>query len=280
MKNFEVELNVAISLAFTAGEKIMKYYKKEDLIIETKEDNTPVTEADKKANVIIVPRLKSLFPYPVLSEEEKDNELRLKEKIVWCIDPLDGTKEFIKGMDNFAVMIGLIENKKPILGVVYIPTSDKLYYALKGEGAYLNENYLKAEKYPEVNISTTKRLHVSNINTLEEASILLSSNNESIKSLVEKMNPKKSQSGGGFGYKICEIADGNFDLYVNNQDRGSEWDSCAPHIILEEAGGKLTNFNGSEITYNNKDTRHFNGAIASNLILRDVVFKFISENYK
>ena len=280
MKDFEIEISVAIGLAFDAGEAAMKYYKKPNLLVETKEDNTPVTEADKKANEIIVTRLKSLFPYPILSEEEKDDKLRLKEKIVWCIDPIDGTKEFIKGTDNFAVMIGLIEDKKPVLGVVYIPTSDKLYYALKGEGAYLNEDYLKAEKYPEVNIPKTRRLRVSDTSKLEDSLVLLSSSNESIKALVEKMKPKKVQSGGGFGYKICEITEGNFDLYVNNQDKGSEWDSCAPHIILEEAGGKLTNFDGSEITYNNKDTRHFNGAIGSNGILHPTVLNFISENYK
>lgn len=274
------ELYFTISLAQRAGKAAMKYYKKPDLAIETKEDNTPVTEADKLANEIIVSSLKKSFPYHILSEEEKDDISRLKEKRIWCIDPIDGTKEFIKGTDNFAVMIGLIEDKKSILGVVYIPTSDKMYWAVKGQGAFLSENYFRDKDQILVNPTKTKRLHVSNINTLEESSILLSSQNESIKSLVEKIKPKASKSGGGFGYKICEIAEGNFDFYLNKQDRGSEWDSCAPHIILDEAGGRLTDFYGDELTYNNEDTRHHNGAIGSNGLLHDPILKFISEKYR
>ena len=266
MRNFELELNVAIALALSAGKKAMQFYRKPDLYIETKEDNTPVTEADKAANNIIVPGLKVCFPYAVLSEEEKDNPLRLEEKLVWCVDPIDGTKEFIKGTDNFAVMIGLIEDKKPVLGVVYLPVSDKMYYALKNEGAYLSIDY------------NSSKLSVSKIDNLNESSILMGSSNESIKPLVEKINPKRSSGGGGFGYKICHIAEGNFDLYLNNQDKGSEWDSCAPHIILEEAGGKLTDFYGNDLVYNNPDTRHLFGAIASNGILHEKALKFIAEN--
>ena len=279
MKELESELSFAVTLAQLAGKEILKFYKKPDLAIEIKADNTPVTEADKLANGIIVNSLKKTFPYHILSEEEKDDESRLKEKRVWCIDPLDGTKEFIKGTDNFAVMIGLIEDKKSILGVVYIPTSNKMYWAVKGQGAFLSEDYFKMGQNPQVNIPKTRRLRVSDTSKLEDSLTLLSSHNESIKSLVEKMNPKKVQSGGGFGYKICEIAEGNFDLYVNNQDKGSEWDSCAPHIILEEAGGKLTDFYGNELTYNKEDTRHHNGAIGSNGLLHPTILNFISENF-
>ncbi|MBI2673007.1 3'(2'),5'-bisphosphate nucleotidase CysQ [Candidatus Woesearchaeota archaeon] len=272
MKNFELELDVAINLAFSAGRKVMGYYKKPDLKVWIKEDGSPVTEADLAANEIIAPSLRAYFSYAVLSEEEKDNKSRLESRLVWCIDPIDGTKEFIKGTDNFAVMIGLIENKKPILGVVYLPTSDKMYYAVKNEGAHLSKDFLKPTQ-------KLIRLSVSNIDSLAESSVLMSSHNEPIKALVEKMKPIRYQGGGGFGYKICHIAEGNFDSYLNNQDnKGSEWDSCAPHIILEEAGGKLTDFNGNELTYNNRDTAHHNGAIASNGILHEKILKFLAEN--
>ncbi len=271
MNNFELELDVAINLAFSAGRKVMSYYKKPDLKIWIKEDGSPVTEADLAANEFIVPQLRSYFPYSVLSEEERGSLFRLDAEYVWIIDPLDATKKFIEGTDSFAVMIGLTRNKKSILGAVYIPALDKMYYALKNEGAYLSKDFLKPTQQ-------LIKLSVSSIDSLAESSVLMGSSNESIKPLIEKMKPKRVQGGGGFGYKICHIAEGEFDWYLNNKDKGSEWDSCAPHIILEEAGGKLTDYDGNELTYNNLDTAHHNGAIASNGILHEKILKFLAEN--
>lgn len=270
MKNFELELDVAINLAFSAGRKVMGYYKKPDLKVWIKEDGSPVTEADLAAHEFIAPQLRAYFSHAVLSEEEKDNKSRLESRIAWIIDPIDGTKEFIKGTGNFAVMIGLEEDKKSVAGVVYLPDSDRMFFALKNEGAYLVENFSKFGK--------KSRLYVSKVDNLAESSVLMSSHNESIKYMVERMNPKKSQGSGGFGYKVCHIAEGDFDFYLNKGDRGSEWDSCAPHIILEEAGGKLTDYYGNELTYNNLDTAHHNGAIASNGILHEKILKFLAEN--
>ena len=145
----ETELEVTKNIARAAGQILLDIYQTNH-VVEWKGYDDPVTIADKQANEFIVKELQRQFPNDgILSEEATDNEARLSKTRVWIIDPMDGTKQFIERIGEFAVMIGLAINGKPELGVVYQPTINKMYYAASGIGAYLEESL------------TTKKLHVA-----------------------------------------------------------------------------------------------------------------------
>ena len=130
------ELKIAIEIAKEAGELLLQYYDTE-LSIETKENNTPVSNADLATNDFILKKLREHFPYSILSEESVDDNNRLGKEFVWLVDPLDGTKDFIEKTGEFTVVIGLVQNNQLIMGVVYRPTTKELYYAQKGKGAFM-----------------------------------------------------------------------------------------------------------------------------------------------
>ena len=128
------ETRVAIEAATKAGKEVMKIYH-HDFTTTFKNDNEPLTQADLESNFIIN-QLILPFGYPILSEEDKDDKKRLKHNKIWIIDPLDGTTDFVNKTGEFTIMIALVENHKPILGIIYWPTQDQLYLAQKGFGAY------------------------------------------------------------------------------------------------------------------------------------------------
>ena len=137
------ELTIAKELAIKAGKEILIIYDSDDFQITNKSENnyaSPLTKADLKANEIIVTKLRKEFPsYAILTEEEKDDKIRLNNDYVWIIDPIDGTKEFIKKNGEFTVNIALVYKNEVVLGVIYVPVSEELYYATKNNGSYLNE---------------------------------------------------------------------------------------------------------------------------------------------
>ena len=137
MKTYLRELETAKKAALLAGEAIMEVYSKNDFKIENKSDNTPLTEADKKANDIIIKLLKTDFPgYAILSEESENDQSRMDNELCFIVDPLDGTKEFIKRNGQFTVNIALSHNNKSVLGVIYAPVTKELYFAAENYGAY------------------------------------------------------------------------------------------------------------------------------------------------
>ena len=140
MMKLDKELSVALKATELANKVIMDLYNK-DYKTEIKEDDSPVTEADLKANEIIIKTLKEEFnDYGILSEEINDSLERLKKEFVWIIDPIDGTKDFIAKTDEFTVNIGLIYNHEVVLGVIGVPAKNEIYYASKGNGSYLLKN--------------------------------------------------------------------------------------------------------------------------------------------
>jgi len=152
-KNLNPELGAAVYLSLLAGREILDIYQNENYSVEYKEDNTPITLADRKSNEIIVNNLRKMFPdYALLSEEMKDDLARLKNDWCWIIDPLDGTKEFVKRNGEFTVNIALTYRQEPVLGVIYLPVKGDLYYALKGQGAYYSGG-LSGEKLSETQLT-------------------------------------------------------------------------------------------------------------------------------
>lgn len=256
----EKEIETAIRLARLAGAKILEFYALE-IVAEEKlgADNftEPVTIADKTASKIIVEGIENAFPGDaILSEEESDNaEDRLFGKRVWIIDPIDGTWGFIKKDGDFGVQIGLTENGAVILGVVYLPVTGKIFYAVKNGGTFLIEN----DDEP-------KRLHVSDKTNFTEMNLASSRNHRSPRMyrIIEEFGFRKEVQRGSVGLKIGLIVEQICDLYVHLSPRTKFWDTCAPQIILEEAGGRMTDIFGVPLRYDLRDVQNHNGILASN----------------
>ena len=252
------ELETAINAARKAGGKILEYYKS-GFIAEEKigADNfaEPVTIADRTASEIIVSLLQKEFPNDgILSEEKPDTVERLSKKRVWIIDPLDGTKGFIEKNGDFAVQIGLAENGESILGVVFVPVQNALYFATKNGGAFLVKND-----------EQTVKLEVSGKTDFSEMNLAVSRNHYSknMNRVMKEFGLNKEVKRGSVGLKIGLIARQICDLYIHFSPRTKHWDTCAPEIIVEEAGGKLTDIFGGKIVYNTKDVQNHNGVLAS-----------------
>ena len=243
MKN---ELNVAINAAKEAGKIILTYYKS-DFAIKEKGFGNPVTTADIAADDYLKKTLTNYFPeYGWLSEETVDAMDRLSKSRVWIVDPIDGTKEFIHGTDEFVVSIGLVENGSPVLGVIYNPVKEEIFYSSKGEGSYLNDLQIFCNEY-----KPSKEM------------ILLISASERKKGLWNRHRKKfKSlKTMGSVAYKIALIAAGIGDTFVTLRPK-NEWDVCAADCIINEARGKLVTLNGEKRIYNQKNTLIDDGLVA------------------
>lgn len=254
------ELETAVALARKAGDAVMKYYALE-IVAEQKIgiDNfsEPVTEADREASRIIVQGLFEAFPKDaILSEEEIDRmERRLSKDRVWIVDPIDGTAGFIKMDGDFAVQIGLAEHGEAVLGAVYMPATDILYYAARGEGSYKS-----------VKGGPPEELHVSDKTDFREMNLAVSRNHRSPKmsQIVRDFGLRNEIQRGSVGIKVGLITEQVCDLYIHLSPRTKFWDTCGPQVILEEAGGKLTDLFGDKIRYNIGDVQNLNGILASN----------------
>jgi len=246
------ELQKAKEAAFQAGACILEVYK-EDFKTEYKEDNTPVTKADHLANQLIVNRLSLAFPEDaILSEEAKDDKSRMLKQRCWIIDPLDGTKEFVKKNGEFTVNIALIHKKEPVLGVVYIPVREELYFAVKGKGAYHEKEGIE------------KKIHVSKRTENISAACSRSHTSEALIEVLEKRGIKERIYAGS-ALKGCMIASGKAEIYYRF-GLTSEWDTAALQCIIEEAGGIFRQMDDSKMTYNRTDTVNRKGFYILNRI--------------
>lgn len=249
----EHELDVAMHLARRAGDVIMQYYHT-GVAVDRKDGDEPVTAADRAADYLIVTGLRVEFPDDgLLTEESEDDLSRLEKDRVWIVDPLDGTTEFIDETGEFAVQIALAILGQPIVGVVYQPTSKQLFYAVRGQGAY------------QVNQGHTVRLHVSA--EVEPAEMCLAASRSHYSAFVEAarraLGIRQVNHLGSVGLKVGLVAQGVCDLYLATTV-AKEWDLCAPHALLLEAGGVLTNLCGEPILYNKADVAECRGLIGSN----------------
>ncbi|MGD9554582.1 MAG: 3'(2'),5'-bisphosphate nucleotidase CysQ [Arcobacteraceae bacterium] len=246
----QINIDEIKKIAMEAGSAIMEIYK-QDFSLEYKEDESPLTQADLKANEIICTALEKLNlklkmehltfnPIPIMSEENKQTpyEERKNWDLYWCIDPIDGTKEFIKKNDEFTVNIALIHKNSPVLGVVYAPALHELYYAQKGQGAFraiLNAECLiiNEEKLPIIQ----KKDIQNSINIVASKSHLSQETQEFINNLTLNIQHSKLVSKGS-SLKLCMVATGEADIYPRLSPT-MEWDTAAADAIVREAG-KMT----------------------------------------
>jgi len=261
--SYQRELSTAIELAREAGAAILDYYDG-PLKIEQKSDSgdfEPVTQADKAANEIIVQRLLREFPDDgILAEESLDTSRRLSKERVWMIDPLDGTTGFIDGNGDFAVQIGLAKNGKPVMGVVYQPLTGVLYRSVRDGGTWIER--------PEFEVERGRVSDHTDVSTMRLAASR-SHRSPRMDQVFQAFGFKEEVRRGSVGIKVGLIVERQCDLYIHLSPRTKQWDTCAPEIILHEAGGKLTDLFGQPLTYNNPDLQNRNGVVASNAVAHE-----------
>lgn len=254
------ELEIAVALARLAGKTILKHYAdgfETEEKIGADDFSEPVTVADREASQIIVNGLASAFPEDgILSEEEIDDiDLRVSKRRVWIIDPIDGTAGFVKHDGDFGVQIGLADDGVAVAGVVYLPFHDVLSYAVKGLGSFT----ISSSGEPV-------RMQTSDILSFPDMGLAVSRNHLSgrMNRIIEHFGFSRIINRGSVGLKVALIADRTCDIYIHPSPRTKLWDTCAPQIILEEAGGRFTDLFGSDIRYDRVDLQNHNGILATN----------------
>ena len=210
----------------------------------------------------LLKKILSQTTYEILSEEDKDDLSRLTQEIIWIIDPLDGTSDFIDKTGEFTVMISLIKNKKPILGVIGWPTEKTLFVAQKGSGAFRfsNNEWNK--------ISVTQISEIPKCRTVGSRHHL----SDKEKSFIKKLGIEDFTSIGS-SLKVGKISSGEAEAYITTTNKMKEWDSAASYCIIYEAGGKMTDMLGNDITYNNENVFHQNGILVTNGLIHEKIIE-------
>ena len=232
-----------VELARLAGIEIMRIYESADFNVDHKTDDSPLTAADLASHHIIVEGLQALTPYPVLSEESASIPFaeRSHWQTYWLVDPLDGTREFIKRNGEFSVLIALVHDQQPVLGVVHAPALDKTWYASLGNGAYV-----------QIGLEEPIELQTRLVSDLVTVVGSRSHAGDSLAEFVKQFTAYDLISMGSI-LKACLIAEGKADFYPR-LGLTSEWDTAAAQIIVEEAGGIMTDLKGDNLRYNTKDS--------------------------
>jgi len=247
-----------IHIALRAGREILGVYE-DQLSVNYKEDRTPLTEADRKAHTAITTALRDTTPHiPVISEEGQGvpYEERKRWERFWLVDPLDGTREFIRRNGEFTVNIALVEGRDPALGVVYAPARNLLFFAQKGKGAYRVE--VKEDSF---NLKEAGRLPLCSEGVRGRPLRVVASRshmNEETRAFVEKL---RSRFGDvelvsvGSSLKFCLVAEGKADIYPRLGPT-MEWDTAAAHIVAAESGCEVRTLSGEPLRYNKPDLRN------------------------
>jgi myo-inositol-1(or 4)-monophosphatase len=205
----------------------------------TKGASSPVSEADIRVNDLLERRLRSATPdYGWLSEESVDDEKRLGKHLVWIVDPIDGTRGYLAGREDWCVSVALVEDAAPVLAAVFVPASDEFFFAARGQGAFLNDVPVRAAAGTELDFSRVA----------------------GPKPLVERL----SRSGddivlypriGSLALRLCRVAQGSLDAaFAGGQSR--DWDLAAANLIVQEANGRMTALSGDAILYNRREVTH------------------------
>lgn len=251
---WEEELKTAKTVSRMAGRAILEVYENaEGMQVEYKEGQMPLTAADRASNAVIVAELRKRFPqYAILSEEEKDDRSRLQNDYCFVVDPLDGTKEFIKRNGQFTVNIALAYRHRSVMGVIYVPVTDELYYAAEGARAFLEKS------------GTVLPLAVSD--RLSDLRAVMSSSHgcQEMDWLIERYGLTHFVKMGS-SLKGCVVARGDAEIYYRYNPT-MEWDTAAMQCIVEQAGGIFRQMDDSEMLYNRENCLNEKGFYAINRV--------------
>lgn len=246
MIDYQRLLPEVIAIARQAGAVILAHYQSVTPVnIELKSDSSPVTLADRMADEVIIRGLQQLSPHwPILTEEQPIPALAMRQQWehFWCVDPLDGTRGFINKTDDFVVSIALVAHHQPVLGVIYVPIEDVVYYSCQG-----SESYKQAGLASPVPVSTRK---------MEPAQITVALSrahrSERMAGFLQQF-PGLQQISMGSAVKSCFVAEGRVDLYPRLGPTFA-WDTAAAQCIVEQAGGQIIDLHGQPLRYNTQDS--------------------------
>jgi len=257
--DFIHELRLAQEAALAAGQILERYFRDRGFTVDQKGKDNPVTTADLAADDKLKEMLRAGFPdYGWLSEETADSAERLSHERVWIVDPLDGTKEFIKGIPEFVVAIGLVERGAPVLGVTYNPIKHELFSGARGMGCRLDGRVVK----------------VTQTANLEGAAILASRTETSRGEWKAYEGKVKAMPIGSVAYKLALVAAGRADATFTRSPK-SEWDIASGAALVIEAGGHITDADGSVLRFNKPSVR-LKGFVASNRLLHDQLERLVA----
>jgi 3'(2'), 5'-bisphosphate nucleotidase len=242
--NLDIDIDIVCEIAKEAGQAILSVYDG-DHAVEYKDDKSPLTAADKASHEVIIAGLQNHFPeIPILSEEGAaiPYEVRKDWSRFWCVDPLDGTKEFIKRNGEFTVNIALIENGCPVVGVVYVPVQDKMYYGAVGTGCWVSGAVGKPEQ-----------VTVREADQEAGLTVVMSRSHPSpdLETYLKDIKVAEAMPVGS-SLKLCVVAEGLADLYPRLGPT-MEWDTAAGHAVVEAAGGTVKQPNGDALVYNKEN---------------------------
>lgn len=252
MGAFTAELDLAKRLAREAGRVILDVYAAPFSVQEKAGGQGPVTEADSRANELIVEALRREFPTDSIIAEESYRRDELDSTRCWFVDPLDGTREFVDRNGMFAVHIGLAVDGKAAAGVVFAPVSGKLYFGADEVGCWLEHG------------GSPRRLVLPPPKEVRSLHLLVSRAFRSPRTteVMERLGVAKVTQQGSVGLKVGLIAEGLADLYVHASPRSGRWDTCAPEALLRAAGGVLTDTTGRPYLYDGRELENSRGIVA------------------
>jgi 3'(2'), 5'-bisphosphate nucleotidase len=252
-ESYAREVEVASRLAREAGRILLEVYDTDYQVIEKADDAGPVTIADKRANDHVVAGLREAFPaYGVVAEESPDTSDAARFERCWFVDPLDGTREFIKHNGEFAVHIGLAVAGEAHVGVVYRPVGDRLYAGIVGQGCWreVGSGARQALHFP-AEAPATLRLVASRSHHTDKG-----------EAIRKELGISQVLGMGSVGVKCAVLAEGGADLYVHASQVSSRWDSCAPEAMVRAAGGVLTDMAGVRYRYDGSELANLRGIVA------------------
>lgn len=258
------EMGTAVGAVIEAGKRIMEIYKTE-FPVSSKGDDSPITEADLESNDI-VRRALAETGHMILSEENPDDVRRLSERRLWVVDPLDGTADFVGRTGEFTVMIALVLDGRPALGVIGNPARQEIFAAQAGHGAFVCRG------------GAWSRMAVSQISEIRMCRVVGSRHHLSDweQGFIGSLNAREF-TGVGSSLKACMISAGDAEIYISITDKMKEWDTAASCCIVSEAGGRFTDIHGRPMTYNNPDVRHRSGILVTNGLVHNQILDMLDD---
>jgi 3'(2'), 5'-bisphosphate nucleotidase len=264
--DLERELDVALRLAREAGRVLLEVYATSFAVREKPDGGGPVTDADARANALIVDALRAEFPEDAIIAEESVGAAAAHGPRCWYVDPLDGTREFVNRNGMFAVQIGLAIDADAVLGVVFAPVSRKLYSGIVGRGGTVEDG----EESRPLRVAPARA---------EALRLVVSRSHRSPKTerLRQALGIDHVIEMGSVGLKCGLVAEGLADVYLHPSKRTYRWDSCAPEAILGAAGGSLTDLGGHPYRYDGRELENTRGLLGCSPGARDVVLPVARE---
>ncbi|HEC79972.1 MAG TPA: inositol monophosphatase [Firmicutes bacterium] len=250
----ERQRNLIREVAIKAGELLMEYYK-EDLSMYLKGDINPVTIADTESEKLIIGEIKKAFPHHSILAEETGGEKQESEWL-WVIDPLDGTTNYAHHYPSFCVSIALLKKCKPIMGVIYHPLLGEFFYAERGNGAYLNDRPIKVSNVDKLDKAFLTTGFAYDVHETEDDNV------DNFRAFLKRS--MAIRRGGSAALDLAYTACGRFDGFW--EMRLHPWDTAAGILMVEEAGGRVTTFDGGDFDIYKKEILATNGLIHNDMI--------------